>query len=64
MSSAVTQKEIEESRKKFAEMYKDTKLGGKGTQKKKGFPTHKAHAVQDKEIAKLAKKSRKFLFNF
>ena len=30
MSSAASQKEIEESRKKFAEMYKDTKLGGKG----------------------------------
>merc|ERR1711957_414593 len=32
--------------------------GGKGTQKKKGFPTHKASNVQDKEISKLAKKSQ------
>ena len=31
MSSAqVTQQEIEESRKKFSEMYSNTKLGGKG----------------------------------
>ena len=30
MSSAASQKEIEEARKKFGEMYKDTKLGGKG----------------------------------
>lgn len=30
MSSSVTQKEIEEARKKFGEMYKDVKLGGKG----------------------------------
>jgi hypothetical protein len=30
MSSATSQKEIEEARKKFSEMYKDTKLGGKG----------------------------------
>lgn len=30
MSSAVTQKEIEESRKKFAASYGETKLGGKG----------------------------------
>merc|ERR1712222_241026 len=49
MSSAVTQKEIEESRKKFA---------GKGSQKRKKFVTHKAHAVQDKEISKLAKKTQ------
>jgi len=30
MSSAASQKEIEEARKKFAEMYGDVKLGGKG----------------------------------
>ena len=30
MSSTVTQQEILEARKKFGEMYKDTKLGGKG----------------------------------
>jgi hypothetical protein len=30
MSSAASQQEIEEARKKFGEMYKDTKLGGKG----------------------------------
>ena len=30
MSSTSTPKEIEEARKKFAEMYGDVKLGGKG----------------------------------
>ena len=30
MNTAATQQEIEEARKKFGEMYKDTKLGGKG----------------------------------
>jgi hypothetical protein len=28
--SSVSQQEIEDARKKFSEMYKDTKLGGKG----------------------------------
>ncbi len=59
MSSAqVSQKEIEESRKKFSEMYSNVKLGGKGTQKRKKFVVHKESAVQDKKIAALAKKSR------
>lgn len=30
MSSTVTEQDILEARKKFGEMYKDTKLGGKG----------------------------------
>jgi hypothetical protein len=30
MNSSTTPKEIEEARKKFAEMYGDVKLGGKG----------------------------------
>lgn len=60
MSSAqVTQKEIEDARKKFSEMYSNVKLGGKGTQKRKKFVTHKESAVQDKKISALAKKSRK-----
>jgi len=49
---------IEEARKKFGEMYSNTKLGGKGTQKRKKFVQHKASAVQDKKITALAKKSR------
>lgn len=59
MSSAqVTQKEIDDARKKFSEMYSNVKLGGKGTQKRKKFVTHKDSAVQDKKISALAKKSR------
>jgi hypothetical protein len=60
MSSAqVTQKEIEEARKKFGDMYSNVKLGGKGTQKRKKFVVHKESTAQNKQIAALAKKSRK-----
>jgi len=32
-TNQVTQKEIEDARKKFSEMYSNVKLGGKGTNK-------------------------------
>merc|ERR1712084_192042 len=52
------QKEILEARAKFSEMYQDTKLGGKGSQKRRKFVKHKDTAVQDKKISQLAKKSQ------
>jgi hypothetical protein len=56
--SSETSKDILEARKKFAEMYGNTKLGGKGTETRKKVPKHRAGAVQDKKITSLAKKSR------
>lgn len=57
MSEQLSQ-EILEARKKFGEMFGNTKLGGKGTQKKKKMIVHRGAAVQDKKISSLAKKSR------
>jgi hypothetical protein len=57
MSEQLSQ-EILEARKKFGEMFGNTKLGGKGSQKKKKMIVHRAGAVQDKKISSLAKKSR------
>lgn len=49
--------EIIEARKKMEEKFGNLKLGGKGTQKKKKFVTHKTQVVQDKRITALAKKA-------
>lgn len=56
---------IIEARKKFGELYGNTKIGGKGknhfkslgTQKKKKFVKHRDTSAQDKKIAALAKKA-------
>ena len=55
-----TAPEILEARKKFAEKFGNTKLGGKGTEKKKKLVAHRSTAVQDKKISALAKKARKY----
>ena len=54
-----TEKEIQESRKKFAEKYGHTQIGGKGTEKRKHPVKHRGNKVEvDKKIEAVAKKSQ------
>ena len=54
-----TDEKILEARKKFGDLLGNTKIGGKGTQKKKKLVTHRSHAAVDKKITSLIKKTRK-----
>ena len=54
-----TPEEIRESRKRFAEMYGQTQIGGKGTEKRKHPVKHRGNKVEvDKKIEAVAKKSQ------
>ena len=54
-----TEEEIRESRKKFAQMYGQTQIGGKGTEKRKKPVKHRGNKVEvDKKIEAVAKKSQ------
>ena len=54
-----TKEEIMESRKRFAEMYGQTQIGGKGTEKRKHPVKHRGNKVEvDKKIEAVAKKSQ------
>ena len=54
-----TEEEIRESRKRFAEMYGQTQIGGKGTEKRKKPVKHRGNKVEvDKKIEAVAKKSQ------
>ena len=54
-----TPEEIRESRKKFAQMYGQTQIGGKGTEKRKKPVKHRGNKVEvDKKIEAVAKKSQ------
>ena len=54
-----TPEEIRESRKRFAEMYGQTQIGGKGTEKRKKPVKHRGNKVEvDKKIEAVAKKSQ------
>ncbi len=54
-----TEEEIRESRKRFAEMYGQTQIGGKGTEKRKKPVKHRGKKVEgDKKIEAVAKKSQ------
>ena len=54
-----TEEEIRESRKRFAEMYGQTQIGGKGTEKRKHPVKHRGNKVEvDKKIEAVAKKSQ------
>ena len=59
MSEEVS-KEILEARKKFAEKFGgETQIGGKGTQRRKHQPKHRANKVEvDKKIESVAKKAQ------
>ena len=54
-----TKEEIMESRKRFAEKYGQTQIGGKGTEKRKHPVKHRGNKVEvDKKIEAVAKKSQ------
>ena len=54
-----TPEQIKESRKRFAEMYGQTQIGGKGTEKRKHPVKHRGNKVEvDKKIEAVAKKSQ------
>ena len=54
-----TEEEIRESRKKFVQMYGQTQIGGKGTEKRKKPVKHRGNKVEvDKKIEAVAKKSQ------
>ena len=51
--------DIKEARKKFAEKFGDTQIGGKGTQRRKHQPKHRGGKVEvDKKIEAVAKKAQ------
>jgi nascent polypeptide-associated complex subunit beta len=52
-----TDQAILEARKKFGELYGNTKIGGKGSQKKKKLVKHRETSAFDKKIQSLAKKA-------
>lgn len=57
---STTDQEILEARKKMAEKFGNTQLGGKGTEKRKKEARHHGNKVEsDKKIQAIAKKSRK-----
>ena len=60
MSEEVTEAQIKEARKNFAAKFGDnTQIGGKGTQRRKHQPKHRANKVEvDKKIEAVAKKSQ------
>ena len=57
--SEVTEKEILEARKKLAEKFGNTQIGGKGTQRRKHEAKKRGNKVEtDKKIEAIAKKSQ------
>ena len=60
MSEEVSEAQIKEARKNFAAKFGDnTQIGGKGTQRRKHQPKHRANKVEvDKKIEAVAKKSQ------
>ena len=59
MSEEVTEEQIKEARKNFAAKFGDnTQIGGKGTQRRKHQPKHRAKVEVDKKIEAVAKKSQ------
>ena len=57
--SEVTEKEILEARKKLAEKFGNTQIGGKGTQRRKHEAKKRGNKVEtDKKIEAIAKKAQ------
>ena len=60
MSEEISEEQIKEARKKFAEKFGgETQIGGKGTQRRKKPVKHRANKVEvDKKIEAVAKKAQ------